>query len=89
MTKQPVWKTRAGSVVLALWDNEVTVNGRSVTMLKATIERRFKDGQGNWKSSGSFSRNEVPAAIVCLARAYDRMMGEEQDDNAVPEEAVR
>jgi hypothetical protein len=34
--------------------------------LKATLERRFKDASGTWKSSNSFSRNEIPLAIHCL-----------------------
>jgi hypothetical protein len=47
-----------------LWENEATVDGRKVTLLKATVERRYKDKDGTWKSSGSFSRNEIPLAVV-------------------------
>ena len=57
---QPVKKFRAGQVSCALWENEANMNGRIVTMLKATVERRYKDRDGNWKSNGSFGRNEIP-----------------------------
>ena len=62
----PVKKFSAGSVSAALWENEANVDGRKVTMLKATIDRRYRDSAGTWKSSNSFSRNEIPLAIYCL-----------------------
>jgi hypothetical protein len=77
----PVNKIRAGSVSAALWENEATVNGRTVTMLKATVERRYKDKDGNWKSSGSFSRNEIPFAIYALGKAFQAMIEERGDDD--------
>jgi len=38
----------------------MTKAGKKVTMLKATIERRHKDRDGQRKSSNSFGRNEIP-----------------------------
>ena len=75
---QPVKKFRAGQVSCALWENEVNVNGRIVTMLKATVERRYKDKDGNWKSTGSFARNEIPLAIYCLEKAFEAIVEEQQ-----------
>jgi hypothetical protein len=86
--KQPLAKFRAGSVSAALWENEANVNGQKTTLLKATVERRYKDGSGTWKSSGSFSRNEIPLAIFCLEKAFEKMVGEQPEDS-VPEEVVR
>ena len=75
---QPVKKFRAGQVSCALWENEANVNGRIVTMLKATVERRYKDKDGNWKSTGSFARNEIPLAIYCLEKAFEAIVEEQQ-----------
>jgi len=84
---QPVAKFRAGAVSAALWENEAKVNGRTVKMLKATVERRFKDPKtDSWKSSGSFSRNEVPLAIFCLQKAFEKMIETEAEDT--PQEEV-
>jgi hypothetical protein len=80
----PIKKYRAGSVSCALWENEATVDGRSVPILKATVERRYKDKDGSWKSTGSFSRNEIPLVIFCLVQAFAAMVGEK----ASPEEEV-
>ena len=73
----PLKKFRAGQVSCALWENEATIDGRSVTMLKATVERRYKDKNDTWKSSNSFSRNEIPLAIYCLEKAFDAIIDEQ------------
>ena len=72
----PVKKFSAGSVSSAIWENEAMVAGKKVGILKATIERRYRDKDGTWKSSGSFSRNEIPLAVFCLVQAYATMLGE-------------
>ena len=70
----PVAKFRAGQIASAVWENEIQVKGKSVTVLKATVQRRYKDRDGNWKSSGSFSRNEIPMAIYCLQKAFEQII---------------
>ena len=84
--QKPKAKFAAGTVSAALWENEVTArNGKQVTLLKATVERRYKDSDGNWKSSGSFSRNDIPLAIYCLEKAFEAMItaNKSDDDNEV------
>ena len=75
--QQPMARFRAGSVSCALWENDIQVNGQMKTMLKASVARRYKDKDGEWKSSGSFSRNEIPLAIWCLQKAFDAIIGEQ------------
>ena len=77
---EPKAKYRAGAVSCAIWSNEATVNGRAVEILKATIERRYRDKMGVWKSSGSFSKTEIPQAVFCLIKAYVMMMGHGAED---------
>jgi hypothetical protein len=87
--QKPVAKFKAGQVSAALWENEVTTKtGRKVTMLKATVERRYKDRDGQWKSSGSLGRNEIPLAIYCLQKCFERIVEGESEEGTVEEEAV-
>jgi hypothetical protein len=90
--QKPVAKFSAGGVSAALWENEINVGGSAKTILKASINRRYKDSSGQWKSSTSFSRNEVPLAILALLKAYEKMVGEENgqepENGAVEEEVV-
>ena len=91
--KGPVAKFRAGQISAALWENEITTkNGHKATMLKASVQRGYKDRDGQWKSSGSSSRNEIPLAIYCLQKAFEKIIevqiGESSDDGVVEEEVA-
>ena len=71
-TTVPVAKFKAGQISSAVWENQININGKPVTVLKATVQRRYKDkNSGEWKSSGSFGRNEIPLAIFCLQKALE------------------
>lgn len=74
--KPPVKKFKAGAISCSIWENEAMVTGHKVRMLKATIERRYTDQKGNWQSSGSFGRNEIPMVRLCLQRAFEYMVDE-------------
>ena len=76
----PVAKFKAGQVSSALWENQVQVKGAAVTILKATVQRRYKGRNGDWQSSGSFGRNEIPLAIHCLQKAFEKII-EIQSEN--------
>jgi len=74
-------------VSCALWENDLTTrDGKTITVLKASLEKRYRDAAGSWKSSNSFSRNEVAQAIYCLMKAYDAMMAKSSDEEEVTAE---
>ena len=87
----PIARFKAGQVSAALWENEIVSDGRKAVILKATVQRRFKDKNGEWKSSTSFARNEIPLAIYCLQQAFKKiieMQSDESHSNVVKEETV-
>ena len=91
--QQPVAKFRAGQVASALWQNDIQVRGQTIKVLKATVQRRYKDkDSGEWKSSTSFSRNEIPLAIFCLQKAFEKIIDAQSessgDSNNVVEEPI-
>ena len=87
---KPVAKFRAGQVTCAVWENPITVGNRQQKILKASVSRRYQDKSGNWKSSQSFSRNEIPLAIHVLHKAFEAMLEKpaEQDDIGPAEQMV-
>ena len=87
---KPVAKFRAGQVTCAIWENQVTVGNQQQTILKASVNRRYRDKSGVWKSSQSFSRNEIPLAVHVLQKAFEAMLEKpaEQDDVAQAEDMV-
>ena len=80
-SQQPIAKFKCGSVTAALWLNEVEIRGSLVPMLKASVERRFRANDGSWKSSNSFSRNELPFAVWCLQRSFDEIVRRENENS--------
>ena len=79
--QMPVAKFKAGQVSSALWENQVQVKGAAVTILKATVQRRYKDRNNEWQSSTSFSRNEIPLAIHCLQKAFEKIIEMQSEDS--------
>ena len=83
---KPKEKISAGTVSCALWENDLTTrDGKTITVLKASIEKRYRDAAGVWKSSNSFGRNEIPQAIYCLMKAYAAMMEKSSDEEEAAE----
>jgi hypothetical protein len=89
VNNEPIRKFQAGQVTCALWDNVVMVKGKPVTMTKATVDRRYQGNDGTWKTSQSFSRNEIPLAIYVLSKAFEAMVEKRPDrDQVMTEEEV-
>lgn len=86
--QKPIAKLKAAQIDCAIWENEVSVNGKTQTILKATVSRRYRDRNGNWKSAQSFSWNEIPLVIHVLQKAFEMMLAapKEQSDAESPEE---
>lgn len=87
-SKEPIRRFQAGQVTCALWENTATVNGKAQTILKATVDRRYMDRDGQWKTSQSFSRNEIPLAIFVLQKAFEAMIDKPIEDGGVDRQEV-
>ena len=88
----PVKTLTAGPINVAIWKNQTkhTEDGQHQEFHSVTFERRYKDKDGQWKSSGSFSRNEIPLVQYVLAKAFEAMVEEGQGSGETGEtETVR
>ena len=88
----PVARFKAGQVSAAVWENKVQMRSGGVKILKASVQRRYKDKDGQWQSTTSFGRNEIPLAIHCLQQAFEKiieMQNEEGGDGDIEEMEVR
>lgn len=57
MSKQPADKIETYfPITAAIWRNE---SREGKVWYSANIERRYKDDQGNWQSTGSFSADDL------------------------------
>ena len=78
---KPIKDFRSGPVQASIWRNEVEKDGRSFRIRKVVFQKRYKDGNGEWRTSQSLDENDIPKAILALADAYDYLTGGEQDED--------
>ena len=57
-------------------------------LAKASVSRRYQARNGDWKTSQSFSRNEIPLAIYVLQKAFEAMLEKPKEAEAIEEERV-
>ena len=69
----PEQKFSAGAVSASVWANENTVDGKVIKNQSVTFQKRYKDADGQWKSSSSLMDRDLPNAMVVLAKAYEFM----------------
>ena len=77
----PVAKYKAGQVSSAIWKDEIRTQRGPVPIYRVTVQRRYKDKNGEWRSSGSFNRNEIPLVKYCLDKAYDKIIDLQNEDS--------
>ena len=65
-TQKPAHKVRLGKLVASIWANQTEDNE---VWFSVTVERRFKSN-GEWKSSASFGRDDLPVAAKAMDMAY-------------------
>lgn len=80
----PLKSFRSGALSVAIWENEVLGNdGEPSTFRTVTFERRYKDKQGEWKSTNALRINDLPKASLLLSKAYEYLVltGTDEEDN--------
>ena len=78
---KPVKKFQAGGISAAVWTNKATLkDGRQIETLSVSLDRRYRDAEGNWQSSGSLKMNDLPKAILVLSKAYEHIAAAEEKD---------
>jgi hypothetical protein len=69
---QPETRFRAGAVSATIWANQIKrQNGEIGAYKTVSLDRRYKDKDGNWKSSGSLRAGDIPKAVLVLSKAYE------------------
>lgn len=73
MTK-PEQVFKVGAVRASIFRNTIQKGGKTIPLPKVVLEVRYKDKEGNWKGTHSFSLNELPKARLALQKAYDYLL---------------
>jgi hypothetical protein len=72
---QPVKKVRAGAISVSIFENAGKGrNGEATTFSSVVLQKRYKDQNGDWQTSGSLNVNDLPKAALLLQEAYRHLV---------------
>jgi len=70
---QPEKRFSAGGVTATVWVNEGQRDGKPTTYPSVSFDKRYKDKEGNWKSTSSLNLADIPKAIMVLGKVYEHL----------------
>jgi len=83
MTNKPEKKFRAGLVTATIWKNEgKNKQGDPTTFRTVAIERSYTDKNNEWKTTSSFSVQDLPKVTLVASRAYEYIVMRKAPDAA-------
>ena len=65
---QPIKKFQIGAVNASVWKNK---SKEGTEFLSVSLQKRYKDEQGQWQSSSSYKPSDLPKAVLVLQKAYE------------------
>ena len=77
---QPEISFKVGAVRAAIFRNTMQRGNKTINIGKVILEVRYRDKDGQWKSTHSMSANELPKAILALQKAYEYLMTKKSDE---------
>ena len=88
MANNPEKKFRAGGCSAAIFVNQFQTPTGMKAARNVVLERTFKDKDGQFQSSKSFSMNDIPKAILVLQQAYQHIVehGPAPEPGSVPDQ---
>ena len=77
--KGPQKKFSTGAITATIWNNENKLpNGEKADYQTISIDRNYKDKDGNWKKTNSLRVNDLPKAALVLQKAYEYIVMKEE-----------
>lgn len=60
-----------GGCEAAIFENEIIKGGKTIMIKKVVFQKRYKDADGEWKTTHSLDVNELPKAMLVLFKVYE------------------
>ena len=67
---KPEKKFKCGAVEAAVFVNEIDKNGKPVQLKKVSIQKRYRNADGEWNSTNSYDANDLPKLKLVADEAY-------------------
>ena len=80
---QPEKRFKCGVCEVSIFENVITTkDGKKVRIKKASFQKRYKNAEGEWKSTSILDANDIPKAKLVLNEAYKYLvLGKDIEDN--------
>ena len=74
----PEKKFSTGALVATIWQNQgKSKEGEDIDFRTVSFQRRYKDKDGEWKSTTSLRINDLPKASLILQKAFEYLVMKE------------
>ena len=83
-SNRPVKRYKAKGVVASVFQRTGKTNGQETTYETVSVQRPYKDAQGEWKYTESLRMNDIPEAIAVLERVYADLIEIRVQDGSTP-----
>jgi len=74
----PMKKFSAGAISVSIWQNSGEKDGRQYEYSSMSVDRAYKDKEGNWQHTGQLRTGDLPKAMVVLSKAYEFLVLKEK-----------
>ncbi|MBN2421545.1 hypothetical protein JXB27_04670 [Candidatus Woesearchaeota archaeon] len=74
-----------GAIQVSVWKNEAVKDGNKSEFRTVSIQRRYADKSGEWKSTSTLRINDLPKASLVLNKAFEYLVMKGQDAEFVEE----
>lgn len=81
---KPVRRFQSGRITASVWRNVRKLDtGEDATMFSVSLDKRYRDNEGNWQGSSSLCMNEIPRAVIVLNKAYEFLAMKDSSENEI------
>lgn len=72
--KLPEYKFSSGKVSASVWQNRIEKDGKQMDVRSVRVEKKYKDNDGNWKSTNSYNIRDLKDLELVSQQVYKYVM---------------
>ena len=70
---QPEKRFKQGNCTASIFVNKVQKDGQEIETRSVVLQKSYTDKEGNWQSTNSFGKNDLPKIIMAAQKAFDHL----------------
>ncbi len=68
---QPEKRFKQGNCTASIFANKVMKDGQEIETHSVVLLKSYTDKEGNWQSTNSYGRNDLPKIVRAAEKAFD------------------